>query len=307
MELQRVWTVQGILFTLVFIGFLLKRVNLIKSENKSFLTDLVLHVFLPSSIVNSFQISFEAEMVKTFGVLIGLSISVLIISYFLGVFFFSKYSNEQKKVLRFGVLISNAAFIGMPVAESFYGLTGLMYASVYIIPIRLFVWTIGLSMFTSDQGIRDGLKKGITHPCMIAVYIGMALMISGIRIMEPVNTTVLMLSRCTTPIILILIGSIIGEVEDLKTMFVWDAMRFSIFRVIIIPAIVYLITLILQIDTIAGSIAVLLAAMPAGSMTTVLAEKFNSDYVLGTKIVVLSALMSLVTIPVWGMVLSGVF
>ncbi|SHJ77462.1 hypothetical protein SAMN02745751_03338 [Dethiosulfatibacter aminovorans DSM 17477] len=303
MELQQVWIVQGVFFTLAFIGFFLKRKNLIKSENKGFLTDLVLNVFLPFSIVNSFQMSFEADMAKTFGVLVGLSIGVVILSYFLGPFLFSKYTIEQKNVLRFGTLISSAAFIGMPVAESFYGSQGLMYASIYVIPIRVAVWTVGMSIFTGDKGDKGTLKKVVGHPCMIAIYIGVAIMISGIRFMEPIETTVVMLSRCTTPLVLLLIGSIIGEIEDLKTMFAWDAIRFSVIRVIVIPVIVYFITLILQIDPVVGGVAVLLAAMPATSVTPVLAEKFNSDYVLGTKIVVLSSVLSLLSIPIWRMVL----
>ncbi|SHJ92378.1 hypothetical protein SAMN02745751_03717 [Dethiosulfatibacter aminovorans DSM 17477] len=306
MDLQQVWKMQGIFFLLVLIGFFLKRIKMIKSENKEVFTDLVLNVFLPATIVNSFQMKFETEMIKLFGILIGLSIIIIILCYILGVFLFSKYTHEQKNVLRFGTLISNAGFIGLPVAESFYGPIGLLYGAVFIIPLRMALWTVGLSLFLNEKDTIATLKKMVIHPCMIAVYIGSSMMISGIRFFEPINTTVIMLSKCTTPMVMIFVGSIIGEVDNLKTIFNWDVLRFSIIRVIIIPTIVYIFTLLSNLDPIIVGIAVILTSMPAGSATVILATKYDNDYVLGTKIVILSTILSMFAIPIWGIILFSI-
>ena len=51
-------------------------------------------------------------------------------------------------------------------------------------------------------------------------------------------------------------------------------------------------------------ISVVLAAMPAASTTAILAAKYGGDEVFATKCVVFTTLLSMVSAPVWGMVLQ---
>jgi hypothetical protein len=303
MELQKIWIMQGILFMLIIIGIAVNRLNIVRSEDKRVLTDLVIGLFLPASIINSFQMSFDSEVVQTFGILLGLSTFSMVISYALGVFVFAKHDHKQKAALRFGTLISNGGFVGMPVAESFYGTLGLMYASIYIVPIRIALWTVGLSFFTKEKDFMAGIKKVAVHPCLIAAYIGLGMLAMGLRFIEPVGTTVAMVGKCTTPVAMILIGVMIGEVKDLKSMFSRIVLRYSIIRVIVIPGIMYGIASLLGVDPLVTGIAVVMAAMPAATTTPILAAKYEGDYILGMEMVVMSTLISLFTIPIWRMIL----
>ena len=303
MELQKIWNMQGILFLLIIVGIVLKRLNVVRSQDKRVLTDLVIGLFLPASIVNSFQISFDPKMVENFGLLIGLSSVSMVISYVLGLCLYGKRDPKQSAALRFGTLISNAGFIGMPIAESFFGSVGLMYASIYLVPIRISLWTLGLSFYTKEKDIMAGIKKVAAHPCLVAIYIGLVLLVGDIHLAEPVAMTVLMLGKCTTPVVMILIGVMIGEVEDLSSIFKGLVVRYSLLRLFVIPAIMYGLVRLLHVNTLVGGIAVILAAMPAATTTSILAAKYEGDYILGTEMVVLSTLMSLISIPIWRMIL----
>lgn len=303
MELQKIWIMQGILFMLIILGIAVNRLNMVRSEDKRVLTDLVIGLFLPASIINSFQMSFDSEVVQTFGILLGLSIISMVISYALGAFVFAKRDPRQKAALRFGTLISNGGFVGMPVAESFYGTLGLMYASIYIVPIRIALWTVGLSFFTKEKDFMAGIKKVAVHPCLVAAYIGLGMLVMGLRFIEPVGTTIAMVGKCTTPVAMILIGVMIGEVKDLKSIFSGIVLRYSIIRVLVIPGIMYGIASLLHVDPLVTGIAVVMAAMPAATTTPILAAKYEGDYILGMEMVVMSTLISLITIPIWRMVL----
>lgn len=65
-----------------------------------------------------------------------------------------------------------------PWQRALLGSEGLLYASVALIPIRLFMWSAGLALFTATDR-KSVVKKLLTHPCMVAVYIGLVPMISG--------------------------------------------------------------------------------------------------------------------------------
>ena len=78
---------------------------------------------------------------------------------------------------------------------------------------------------------------------------------------------------------------------------------YTIFRLIIIPLIVWIPCLLLHVDSMVTGVSVLLAAMPAGATTSILASKYGCDEIFATKLVVFSTLASLLTTPIWSYLL----
>jgi hypothetical protein len=69
------------------------------------------------------------------------------------------------------------------------------------------------------------------------------------------------------------------------------------------PLIVFAGCLLCRVEALTSGVCVLLTAMPAGATTVILASKYNGDAPFATKIVVISTLLSLVTTPVWSLIL----
>jgi predicted permease len=78
-----------------------------------------------------------------------------------------------------------------------------------------------------------------------------------------------------------------------------DTLLFSLLRLILIPAAVLLVCRILNVDAFITGLSVLLAAMPAGSTTSVLAEQYKADVAFASKVVVLTTLGSIILLPAW--------
>ena len=116
---------------------------------------------------------------------------------------------------------------------------GLLYASIYLIPQRIVMWSAGVSYFTESTSKRDLIKKVVTHPCIIAVGIGLTIMIFQIKLPVFLSDTIKSISGCTTAMSMILIGSILADVDikDMKSKTMW---AFSLLRLIIIPLIVFI-------------------------------------------------------------------
>ena len=71
-----------------------------------------------------------------------------------------------------------------------FGGVGLLLTSAYLIPQRIVMWSMGVSYFMQDDAAaslgertrhRAVLRKTLTHPCILAVFVGMALMQMCIR------------------------------------------------------------------------------------------------------------------------------
>ena len=293
------------MFVLMAVGLVVRKLNIVGKEGQKNLTDLVIDLVLPCNIIKSFMIEFSWDTMKTFGIVLIISVCIQFVCVISGKLLYRGIPEKQQKCLQYGTICSNAGFLGNPLAEGIYGSTGLSYASIYLIPQRIVMWTAGVSYFNRGSSRKGLLKKVLVHPCMIAVYIGLFLMLTGIPLPGFMDKTVSALSSCTTAMTMVYIGTILSDV-DWKTIVTGKQLYFSVMRLVIIPFIVWLPCRFLHVDPLITGVSVFLAAMPAGSTTSLLAAKYGADADSAAKCVVLSTALSVITVPVWGLLLGGI-
>lgn len=298
MDLMSLLNLQGTMFLLVAIGVVLRRKGVLPEQGKVILTDLVLGVVLPCNIINSFRMEFSFDVLKRFAIILTVACLIQVVSMFLANTLYRKFQGKQKKVLKYATVVSNAGFMGNPIAEGVFGAEGLMFASVYLIPQRIVMWSAGLSYFTESGSKKELVKKVVTHPCIVAVYCGLILLITQLPLPEFLGGTIKSVGSCTTPLSMILIGTILAEVDS-KTIFSKTVFAYTGVRLILIPLLTLIGCRLFHIDSLITGVSVLLAGMPAGSSTAILAAKYDGDYKFATKCVVVSTVLSLITIPIW--------
>ena len=178
-----------------------------------------------------------------------------------------------------------------------------MLASVYLIPQRIMMWSSGLAIFSGTNDKKETMRKVATHPCILACFIGLLCMIFGYRPPAPVYSTIAAIGSCNTALSMMVIGMILAQM-DLKTMWDVTVVRFTIHRLLIIPLLVYLVCLLFHVSRLVTGVSVLLAAMPAGATTSILASKYDMEPEFATKLVVFSTLCSLISIGIWSSILT---
>lgn len=298
MDFNNLFIMQGMLFSLMLLGLYLRKIGMITDSNRELLTDLVVNVTLPCSIVKSFEMEFNGEILRSclviFLVAIGIQIGSLLLSYML----YPGVEEKHKKVLQYATICSNAGILGNPIAEGIFGPLGLMYASVYLIPQRTFMWSMGLTYFTECPDKKSLVKKVATHPCIIAVAIGLFLMIAQLRLPGFVGQTVHTLAGANTGISMLFIGSILAG-QCFKSMWTRLTVYYAFVRLFLVPFLVWAVCALLHLDPLVTGVSVVLAGMPAASVTAILAAKYSCDEVFATKCVISSTLLSMVTAPLW--------
>lgn len=296
---------QIMMFCLIAIGYFFGKRSIMTEEARKSVTDMVINVILPSNIIVSFMIEMNYHILASCAVILCVSIGVQIFSAFAGHFFYPGVDKAKLPVLKYATICSNAGFMGNPLVEGIYGSQGLLYASIYLIPQRIVMWSAGVSCFTTAKG-KDVIKKVITHPCIIAVFIGFIMMLLQLSFPAPVEKTMRSLSSCTTALSMIIIGNILSEVNA-KTIISRLNLYYCFIRLILFPAIVLLCCKLLNLDNLVSAVAVVLSGMPAGTTTAILAAKYNGDEYFAVKCVFLSTLLSLITIPVLCVVMEYIF
>ncbi|WP_313183326.1 AEC family transporter [Lacrimispora sp.] len=302
MDYNRLLNLQGMLFLLVAAGVVMRKKGILPEGAKTILTDLVIYLILPCNIINSFFIEFNLDILKGFAVILIIAGLIQIGCLMFAKIFYNREPESRKKVLQYGTVCSNAGFMGNPIAEGVYGAEGLMYASIFLIPQRIVMWSAGVSYFTESPDRKTVVKKVLTHPCIIAVYIGLVLMITQVPLPAFLQNTIRSVGGCTTTVSMVLIGAILAEVEP-GSILDWGIIRYAFIRLFLLPLLVYVCCRAFHVTPLLSGVSVLLTGMPAGSTTAILASKYEGDYIFATKCVVVTTLLSLVTIPLWCMFL----
>lgn len=293
---------QGMLFLLVAAGVILRKLGILPDSAKQVLTDLVIDLILPCNIISSFLIEFNLDILKGFAIILLIATLIQFGCLIIANTFYNKEPDRRKKVLQYGTVCSNAGFMGNPIAEGVYGAEGLMYASIFLVPQRIVMWSAGVSYFTESPDRKTVVKKVLTHPCIVAVYIGLFFMITQISMPVFLENTIRNVGGCTTAVSMILIGTILAEVKA-GSILDKGILKYTLIRLFFIPFLVFIFCRLFPVRPMISGVSVLLTGMPAGSTTAILAAKYDSDYIFATKCVVVTTLLSLVTIPLWCMVL----
>lgn len=291
----------GRLFLLLGVGLFLRRRNIIPAEGQKVLTDLVIGLTLPCSIICSFLTEPGEGVFRQTMEMFLLSAAVQAACYVSGLFLYRRCEPEHRTVLQYATVCSNSGILGTPIAEGIFGSGGALLAAVYLIPVRVVMWTLGLSFFTGKKG-GFPLKKLVTHPCVAAVLIGLALMLTGITPPRLITETMRTVGNCNTAVSMILVGSIMAGM-DIRLLLHRDTWYYAVIRLAVLPLLVLAACGLMGAASLVRSIAVILTAMPAGSTTAMLALKYGGDAEFASACIAVTTILSLAAVPVWCAVL----
>ena len=305
MNLNGLFRLEFMMFAEICVGYLLCACHILKPSDRSVFSRAVLYVFFPCNIISSFNTELNPVILMKFLQVLLISAAIQIFSVFLAAVCFRHTDQQRRKVLRFAIVCSNAGFLGNAVAEGVYGSAGMLFGQIYLIPLRIAMWSAGVSYFAGESDWRATVRKVLTHPCIIAVMIGLVRMTAGVPFPEIVDSTLISLGRCSSPLILLFIGMILAD-SGFSTMFSKLNLQYAVLRLFLIPAAVLAGCLLVHADPMITGLSVLLAAMPAGNTTAVLAEQYHADVRFAADCVVLSTILSLAALPLWAYFLSNI-
>lgn len=280
----------------LLVGVFAYKTKIINEENRSQLIHLILSILMPMLVFNSFKnLTFE---ILTLGLwaLIGSTI-IYTVSYFIGAMFFSDLPDRKKRILHYATLVNNAGLGGQPLSYSMYGDLGALFSSIYLVPHRIFMWTAGITILDSDKKeSHSAFYKLMRNPSIIAVVLGIIRGLLQIPFPEFLDRAIGTMGSTVSPLAAIIIGSIIADI-DFRSLNEKGVFRYTIIRLMVIPFGVLFISKIIGLDETLTGVLTIMSAMPAGTTTALLAAQYNLDEELSSKIVFVTTILSIVTVP----------
>ncbi|MBQ4425972.1 MAG: AEC family transporter [Firmicutes bacterium] len=305
MKLTDLFSLQGTLFALMLIGAFFKKRGIISEEGKKCLSDLCLNIIIPCNIFKSCLIDLEPGIFRTCGLLLVSGLFLQLMALGLNRVLYNRCAETQKKVLQYCTLVPMSGFLGNPIAEGLYSSVGVLYTSIFLIPMRIIMWSAGTSYFVAGKSMdtKKVLKNVLTHPCLVAIYLGLICMITQVELPKVLTETVRYIGNCNTCVTMFIVGTILADVK-LSTLFSRTTLLFSGLRLVLLPALAFGFGLLLGLDKVSLGVSVLMTGMPAGATAAIFAARYDSDALFATRCVVLTTLLSMLTLPLWSWIVG---
>ncbi|MDR1795825.1 MAG: AEC family transporter [Clostridiales Family XIII bacterium] len=282
---------------IVLAGFAAGKCRLLSKQAQDGLTNLILFVTLPCTIVNSFHIDLAPTLLPRFGLTLLVATGAQALAQLVSALAFKRQPGERKSVLRYGLIVCSSAFFGLPVLATLLGPAALALGAIYLIPQRFAMWSLGIAAFTQEKQ-RGALAKTLVHPNMIAVYIGLLLLLLHVTLPGWVQAPITSVGGCTAPLSFLVIGSILSDLDP-RMLKDRALIPFCALRLVAIPGVVFLVCALLRLPPEITEIATLMAGMPAGTTTGLLALRYGADERFGSTLTILSTILFFAMMPVW--------
>lgn len=289
-----------VLFLLLLIGFLIRKISIVDVSFSKNLSNLLFNIILPAMIIYSMNYPFTIDRLIQSGWLVLIAFAVLIVSGVIGFLVFGAMEKDalSRNIYEFGMIFSNFGYMGFPLAEAIFGREGVFYAAVFNVPIFIIVNSYGIMMIKRGKNRFVQMDfKNVVNPPIVAVFIGFLLFLFSIELPKPIFMTVEMVANTTTPLSMILAGVLLasgGFVEMFSNVKVYVA---SFIRLLVLPLLVLLILKLFTDDRYMVGIPVIITAMPIAANCSILAEQYDGNAYLGAQCVFISTLFSILTIP----------
>lgn len=288
------------LFLVLAIGYMLNKIHIFDQVLNKKLTTLLLSVTTPALIINSVLSNDNKapfnEVAVAFIVVIVVFTVLPIISYVLVKAM--RIPKKQQGLYMFMTVFSNVSFMGFPVLQAIFGDGSIFYAAIFNMGFNLVVFSLGIIMmnYGNENQVKVSIKNVLT-PGVIASIIALFIYFTNLQFPTVIANTFSMIGDITTPLAMLLIGSTLANMPLKEVFNDYRIYPYTIIKQFLIPIAAFPILSLFIKDTYLLGITFIVISMPVANSAVLFATEYGGDLKLAAKVVFLTTLVSVVSIP----------
>lgn len=301
MDFQPILVIEKVamLFFVLLCGFYAAKRGFLSESTPRSLSLFLVNVTQPALIVSSFNMEYSEEKIETGFLILAFSILIhLVLCLVARVSFLRVKDPDQNRVYQCCLIFCNCSFLGFPVLNAIFGEgVGVFYGTFYCIMFNLLNFTYGIHLLRRGRGEKPRWYKAILNPGVLSTLIGLALFLLRIDLPNVADISLKTVGDMTFPVSMVIVGALLAKLP-LSEIFTNAKYYFFIFaKSILWPA---LLIGVFYLVGLRGEIAVLLVTMgavPSAASNTIFAETYESDSALAARLVGMTTLFSVITLP----------
>lgn len=298
----------GVICILVVIGIFLSKKQVIDEKTSKKLSAIVVDVCNPALILGSILSGHMTATHKDLLRAVALGAVFYIILVGLGFLFprILKSAPQDRKFYNLITVYTNTGFLGIPIAKAILPANAILYVIVINIFYSLFFYTHGMALLHSGRNKSDtgapaeqsavNPLLSILNPGTIMALLSLVVFWFDLSFPPIIANTIEYVGNATVFLSMALLGVSIarsGLLASLKNVRVWI---YILLRMILFPSLLVLVLQLCGVDPVASLALCLMAAVPAGSLPLIQAEKMGLDTKILSSAIALTTFVSVFTI-----------
>lgn len=318
--------------SIIMLGYYLRKSNKVTDAAAKSLTAVLMNIALPALAFQAFMTDIKQE---TFTV--GLNTFIFgFIAYIIlivGTFAFKvKYKGDKLDAMRGMTIFGSTTFFGIPIISAFLGAEGTLYANLFNIAYRVFLYSYGFILFSGLKFDKKNLKQIILNPIIICTFVGFVIwMFQGSLPQVTIGAdktawtgaflrldktlpwfmkSVGYVASLSSPLAWLAIGMTLAQIsldEAIRDINVWI---YSVVKLFIMPLIMLVIMLILNatgiltLSYVAITGIIIMLATPPATVVVGYAINFDKEALFASNASLVGTVLSVVAIIVWLIILT---
>ena len=290
-----------VIFIGILAGFVCRKGKIISEEGTATVSNIVVKIILPFYLFSAILNSSSAVDPKGILVTLGLSFGMFLLSGLVALIVVPllRPPAGDRGVYLFESMCGNVTYIGIPVCAAILGGNAAFYGSLLNIPYNLLCFSLGIWLLAGKLPL-----KKILNPAFLSGMAAAILYLLRIPVPSVILDGCAFIGQATSPCAMLVIGSVLGSVPFKEIFTEWRALPYVLIRLIGLGALMALLLSFLDVDPVLKGVLILMASMPAATNSTMLCTIYGGNRALSAKLIFLSTALSIVTIPLWALVLQ---
>ncbi len=298
-----------VLVVLILLVVFLRHKGLLKQENGTIFSTLVMQITLPALIFTALAHStMEWHYLLLFLIMFGVEIVLLLISWGIGRIL--KLQRAQMGSFLLASTFGSSALLGYAlIAELFPGNTAVLAEAAFVseLGVGLTFFTIGVMVAiyygNSDQEeitLLEGALPFFRTPIFFSIVLGILwsvfLLPTKGMVVTPLFDVIRLISQANTFLVALTVGVLL-EFSSLRDIIVIIVITI-ILKLILSPLLISMPAGFIDLEMWQRQVLILEAAMPSAMLSVVVANRYGCDSRLAAKLVFVTLFVSIVTAPI---------
>ncbi len=284
---------------MVFMGYLIVRLRLLRAEDSRPISAVVLYIVGPCMMLDAFQVDFSGE--RLHGLFLSLVAAALSQSLAIALNVLVRRPLRLDPVEQASAIYSNGGNLIIPIVIYVFGSEWVLYTSGFLIGQTVLFWTHCYTLLRKNGQFH--LKNILLNVNILAMLAGALLFVTGLHFPEVPRLAVHAVGGMIGPLCMIVTGMLIGSM-NLRRILAYRKLPLIVaLRLLVLPAATLLLFRASGLSgwTTHGEtillISFLAAAAPCASTVTQMAHLYGHNGEYASLINVVSTLLCVVTMP----------
>ena len=303
MEFDIVLSTLAPIFLLMGLGFISRKIGILKSGDERILSAYVYYFALPALfLVDLSKVVFNEENLRF--VAIGIVPILAALAIYTIIYLAIRLSKDAFYLLVLSTVFGSLAFFGIPFIMFAFPREGEYLATLSASTISIISVPVSIAILESYRLGKAPVKEAVKivagklsrNPLILSILAGIFLSLMRVKIPELILTPLSMLGSTTATVAIFMLGVFL---YGRKYVNITEAFKLSLLRAVFLPAIAVGVTVLFDLPNISKATIIIMHGVPVAISMMILSERYNFYKETIASLILISSLTAGIYLNLW--------